>query len=96
MLLNTQIGSGSAFSVLNPKPTRIIAPVRFSCKKYRCNMQDWLSIQLQKDTAIGLETGPDSRSQNAADGPYKPRNHDVFKPYGALVLRREKCHIKTL
>jgi len=25
-----------------------------------------------------------SRSQNAADRPYKPRNHGVFKPFGAL------------
>ena len=28
-----------------------------------------------------------SRSQNAADEPYKPRNHGVFKLIGALVPR---------
>ena len=33
-----------------------------------------------------------SRSQNGTDGPYKSRNHDVFKPIGALVLVRTRIY----
>jgi len=37
-----------------------------------------------KGTTIGFETVPDSKNQNAADGPYKPQNHGIFKPISAL------------
>jgi len=36
-----------------------------------------------KGAANGFEPVPDSRSQNATDEPYKPRNHGVFKLVGA-------------
>jgi len=39
-----------------------------------------------KDTTSGFDTVPDSRSENATDEPYKPRNHYVFKLVGALVV----------